>query len=1199
MSPTPQILDPLSFPLHGLRLIEASAGTGKTYTISSLYLRLILGHGFPNQTAQHHLRVDQILIVTFTEVAAQELKNRIRTRLHEAKAAFLTGQSSDAFIQKLLKTLDRHDERVQLLLAAERQMDEAAVFTIHSFCQRMLQQYAFESGTLFSNELITDESILLQQTTEDFWRRFLYQLDKPIANLSRKFWKTPNDLLLSIRSLLGKPTLQIFRESIPNSLAEFRKQYVNPAISIRNLWKEKQQEIENLLLSSELKKTAKPLTRLVKMADFAASDELAPNLGRNESWEIYGYKNLKQGLTKYGTVPQHQVFDRINELLKKPLSIEEAFKGMVIADSVSIINSRLHKLKTDKHQMTFDDLLGKMYQTLESECGHKLAQAIQDQFCITMIDEFQDTDPLQYSIFRRIYRPSQSDEQHSQITGLFMIGDPKQAIYAFRGADIFTYMQARKQISSYYSLNTNWRSTSHMVDSINRIFTLNKTSFIYADIDFKAVLPSPFADKKRLMDHGEQLPAVQFWLHDNKGQAIGNSDYEKTMTQATATEVNRLLSNARNRLCTIESDDCTSFLQAGDIAILVRTSHQGKMIQLAMSQQGISSIYLSSRNSVFSCQEARDILKLLAACLTPGHQGRTLKAALASPLLHMTALELNALNNDEQIWEAAVEEFREYYQIWQNNGILSMLRTFISNRKIAERLLVSGSLKVSGERRLTDLLHIGELLASASLKLASPYTLYRWLLKQVRTPDVNADEQHLHIASERNVVQIVTIHKSKGLEYPVVFLPFACNFREAQEPVYHDGHHSILDLSNNQLALQHADKERIAEDLRLFYVALTRAVHTCYVGVAPIKKGSGRKCNKTDLHKSAVGWLLNGADNIFCQTLSDRLNLLSSQIESITVSSIPDTSLPPYKPPEDDKLELVANEFHGSIQKNWGITSYSTLSKLENSDQKRGIDIIAQVKKNQLLEEVHEKALTIFTFPKGSRSGNFFHTLFEEFNILEIDQNDLSQYVIDQLLKAGYEKKWTKTLVNMLENCLNAELNDTGLTLNNLTIDSKQAEMEFYIPISRLNTIELSAVIASEDHLSAQAGTLNFAEIQGMLKGFIDLTFVHQERWYVLDYKSNWLGNQRNDYNKENMALAMIKHRYDLQYQLYSLALHRLLKTRLPQYAYEKNFGGVFYLFLRGIRKNTLEKHGIYEYRPTFTLIEKLDQLFDGSSVLC
>ena len=1203
-TPTPTSLDAFTFPLHGSRLIEASAGTGKTYTIANLYLRIILGHGDDSSRHNEPLSVDKILVVTFTEAATGELRDRIRARIHEARMAFIDGSSNDPDISRLLTELDDHEYCAGLLLIAEQQMDEAAVFTIHGFCQRMLKQHAFESGTLFSSELVSDIEHLLQTSVADFWRKNLYQLDKPMATLVRDQWKTPTDLLKEVRGWLGLSSLEVQGNNLPESLQRFQEQALAPWLKLKEDWRKDYENIAGLLENCGLKGRCKPLSRLKLMTEFVLSDQLMPNLNPNhkrEGWEIYSSEVLDKNLKKNCTLPEHPVFAQIDHVLANYPTPTEALRGTVLRDALHFIREQLARLKSARHQLSFDDLLGNLARALNNDDAGMLADAIRGQYRIAMIDEFQDTDPLQYDIFRKIY--IETNDRHA---GLFMIGDPKQAIYAFRGADIFTYMQARQQVSAHYNLETNWRSTAGMVASVNAVFEHANRPFIYDnDIPFDAVNPSPRSGDKQLLIEGEASPAMKLWLDTNGGETVSSGAYQETMTAATVAEIKRLLTLADQDQCIIRSTkDGDKRVQPGDIAVLVRTGHQGQMVRNALQAQGISSIYLSNSDSVFSSKEATDVLRILHACLSPTNE-RTLKGALASGLLHENARSLDELNHDEELWEAAVKEFTDYQKIWQSQGVLPMLRTLLNQRGIAEQLLACDY----GERRLTDLLHIGQLLSAASQNMESLHGLTRWLSEQIENPNSNADDQQLHLESERNLVKIVTIHKSKGLEYNMVFLPFICSHRPAESPLFHDEQSgkAILELTYDGQSMEQAEKERLAEDLRLLYVALTRSVHCCYLGLAPFRPGRG-KSPTTDLHLAAIGYLLNKGESIEAAELSEKVAALAQASGSIHIETLPELSADMYQPPEPALQELEPRAFTGNIVKNWWVTSYSALSRHSHSGAvKKSSDSISpdasmetaghDTEDSGAILEAPVDEFSLFEFPRGARPGTFMHTLFEELDMDKAHQGELTDYVKEQLAKEGYEEHWTPALEQMLQQCLKAPLDGGDMRLMDIPEPSRCVEMEFYLPVNKLNCQALNQLIRRHDPLSADAGELVFDQVQGMLKGFIDLTFEYQGRWYVLDYKSNWLGAETSDYSRENMQAMMISHRYDLQYQLYSLALHRLLKQRLPDYDYSQHFGGVIYLFLRGVQENDSERHGVFDHCPSKEFIEELDNLFAGHSV--
>ncbi|MCL6271837.1 exodeoxyribonuclease V subunit beta [Sansalvadorimonas sp. 2012CJ34-2] len=1192
-----QNLDPLTLLLHGHRLIEASAGTGKTWTIAALYLRLLLGHGREQNSAHcQPLTVDQILVVTFTEAATEELRDRIRGRIHQARQAFLSDTSDDPFLKELLQDLGDHPLQAKRLLAAERQMDEAAIFTIHGFCQRMLKQHAFESGTLFTSDLLEDQSELVADAVADFWRRTMYPLNEELTDLTRQIWKAPENLQASLQYWLNQHGLKIDETGIPDSMADLDKR-IQDIRQIKALWLEQRDLIE-AELAKILRKNSKPWKRLAEMADFAASSSLIPQFGKENGWEFYTLEALAKACTKGKTVPDLEIFTRIEQLQDQALDIKEAFRGLILRDALKEVQSRLIQRRNELRKMIFDDLLIKLDQALQSSGGEALADHIRDIYRVALIDEFQDTDAVQYRIFSNIYPQSHTDN------GLFLIGDPKQAIYAFRGADIFTYIQARKAITSRYTLPRNWRSSADMISATNHLFDQAQSAFIYdQDIPFLPVDSSPDASSRGLLIDDQSMPALKLWYQDNGGFAIGRGDYEQTMADATASEINRLLSLAKDQRCLTGSKDGQKPLTPGDIAILVRTGAQAEKVRLALNEQNIASVYLSDRSSVFDSYEALDLSRILAACLEPTSE-RKLKAALATPLFALQASALDELNNDEQCWENAVEEFTGYHDKWMHDDVLPMLRHLISKRQLAENLLADAN----GERRLTDLLHLGELLAAAAREKDTPHALLRWLQERIASPDQNAKDQQLHLESEQKLVKIVTIHKSKGLEYGVVFIPFVCTWRAAEQGVYHDednNYQVVANLLAQPEALEQADKERMAEDLRLLYVALTRSVHACYMGIAPVKRRPRKQDIETHLNQTAFGYLLASGNMIDTKALEESLHKLGDGCSAISISKVPEPMAEPYSSPEQSTPELSAREFTGRIDNNWWMTSYSALSRkashqkadvnLDASHELAGVDQEVQGQDVEPVTIEREPYTSLLDFPRGARPGTFLHEIFENVTFENPQQDVIAEMIRERLLVNGIEDEWLPVLQTMVNDTLSAPLNEQGLKLTDLQSGDYKPELEFNLSLGLLQCHKLNTLLReSSDPLSPKAGNLDFYNVRGLLKGFIDLTFQHNGKWFVLDWKSNWLGETTSAYTHKAMADAMIDHRYDLQYLIYTLALHRLLKTRLPDYDYDTHIGGIFYIFLRGIQPDNPERTGVYAHKPERELIEAMDRLFAG-----
>ena len=1173
MTDTAESLDPLRLPLIGERLIEASAGTGKTFTIAALYLRLLLGLG-GEAAYPRAISVEELLVVTFTEAATEELRGRIRSNIHELRIACLRGESDNPLYSSLLAEIADKDDAAKTLLLAERQMDEAAVFTIHGFCQRMLSLNAFESGMLFEQQLIEDESRLRYQACADFWRRHCYPLTRDIAAVIHDVWKGPRDLLKSLDRWLQGEAPQLKSPPAPNeTLAERHQQIIARIDSLKQQWREQVGEIEGVLENSGLDR--RKFNRgnqgkwMEKVNAWAQEETLSYQLP--DALEKFAQSFLLERTKAGGEPPVHPLFSAVESLLASSLTLTD----LVLARAMVEIRDAVAREKRRRGELGFDDMLSRLDEALRGDSGETLASAIRQRFPVAMIDEFQDTDPQQYRIFRRIWRRQPE-------TALLLIGDPKQAIYAFRGADIFTYMKARGDVAAHYTLDTNWRSSPGMVGSVNRLFSLSDNPFMFREIPFLPVKAAAKNKGLRFTVDAADVPAMNVWLMP--GDTVGSGDYQTFMAQLCATQIRDWLSAGQRGRALLWRGETSRPVQASDITVLVRNRLEAAQVREALQTLGIPSVYLSNRDSVFETLEAQELLWLLQAVLAPEREN-TLRSALATSMFGLTALDIENLNQDEQAWDALVEEFSEYRQIWRQRGVMPMLRALMTAQHIAENLLATRG----GERRLTDILHISELLQEAASQLESEHALVRWLAQHIAEPDSNAASQQMRLESDKHLVQIVTIHKSKGLEYPLVWLPFIARFRKQDQAFYHDRETfaAVLDLGQDEASLELAEAERLAEDLRLLYVALTRAVWHCSLGVAPL---SSRKSGNSDFHLSALGRLLQAGEAMDAAGLAARLADFCHGDIALQIPG--ELDLTPWQAPAATIPRLSARELQRRIADDWRVTSYSGLQQHGFSG---GQDLLPRLDVDAagVGEVVEEPQLTPHQFPRGAAPGTFLHSLFEE---LDFTQPVPEGWMAEKLQLSGFDAQWAPVLTDWLGGVLKTRLPGPDIALNQLAARDKQVEMAFYLPIAQLLTAErLDALIRQYDPLSADTPPLDFRQVRGMLKGFIDLVFRHEGRYYLLDYKSNWLGEDREAYTRPAMEQAMRAHRYDLQYQLYSLALHRYLRHRLADYDYDRHFGGVIYLFLRGMDGQE-GGQGIFTTRPVRPLIDGLDQLFAGET---
>ncbi len=1169
----PHRLDPLNLPLSCERLIEASAGTGKTFTLALLYLRLLLGLGKEAAFARR-LTVEEILVVTFTEAATEELRGRIRSNIHELRLACIRGESNNPVLTVLMTEIIDLSEAASTLLAAERQMDEAAIYTIHGFCQRMLMHNAFESGILFEQTLIQDELPLRRQACADFWRRYCYPLPLNIARAVSQEWSGPEALLADLSSYLHGEAPQLRFPPDSNETLDSRHQRIVDRIDdIKQQWRLGAADFESVITQSGIDKRSYSSRYLPNW--LASVGEWASQL--TESYTLpKELERFRQSIlfekTKKGQPPEHTVFNAIDLLYEEPLSIRD----LVIARALDEIRRSIAEEKRQRAEMGFDDLLSRLDNALRQPAGELLAQAIRQRYPLAMIDEFQDTDPQQYRIFHCLYG-------NQPACGLLLIGDPKQAIYAFRGADIFTYMRARSEVSAHYTMDTNWRSSVAMVNSVNKLFSRLPSPFLFSEIPFVSVQPAPKNAALCFELNGQIQPGLKCWLQP--GEGVGVNDYQQFMAQHCAAQIRDWLTAGQQQQAWLVSGDKRRSVQASDITILIRSRREAALIRDALATLNIPSVYLSNRDSVFDTPEAMDVLWLLQAVLTPEHE-RTLRSAMATGLMGLDALTLDALSQDELAWDKLVDEFDSYRQRWLQRGVLPMLKSLIMSRHIAEDLLANPG----GERRLTDLLHLGELLQEEAAQLDSEHAVVRWLAQQIAQPDAQSQSQQLRLESDKHLVKVVTIHKSKGLEYPLVWLPFISNFRQQQKGLYHDrtSFAALLDLSEDEGSLQLAEEERLAEDLRLLYVALTRSVYHCSLGIAPLMQGNRKKQGETDIHLGALGYLIQNGQPGDAGYLAECLQTLAD--ENIAVSPAGGNEQTVWIPPVVESPQLVAAQLSRTIADFWRVTSYSGLQQHGSvlaQDLLPKLDVDAAGEQPQ----DSEPQMTPHSFPRGAAPGTFLHSLFEE---IDFSQPVETSWLQEMLEAQGYDAAWLPVLEEWVNTVLTTPLDDHEMSLSALDPSQHQSELQFYLPIDGLlKSEQLDALARTHDSLSAQCPPLNFQQVRGMLKGFIDLVYCWQGRYYLLDYKSNWLGEDSSAYTQSAMENAMAQHRYDLQYQLYTLALHRYLQHRLANYNYQQHFGGVIYLFLRGVDAEHPD-NGIFRHRPSEEFIKSMDALFKG-----
>ncbi len=1226
----------LDSPLSGTNLIEADAGTGKTYTLAGLFVRLIL---------EKDLAVDEILVVTYTEAATEELRDRVRKKIRETLNAFTAGRSDDVFCAGLMEKVQDREAALRKLQEALHDFDQAPIFTIHGFCRRMLNENAFESGCLFDTELLPDISEIEQEIVHDFWRTHFYEAPIEFVGFARDRKYSPS----YFAGLLRKGTqadIKIIPDAEPvglGALENFRKN----AEMLSAAWPLMRNEVAEKLRDPALDKRqykspdmlVAEMERWLRRRDFPLPDHLLK----------FSSEKIRKHTKKSGTTPIHEFFDLFQELTDQAANLAREMEAELLylkREFFRYAGRELPVRKEKRNIQSFEDLLIRFRAALDNtgmdnkENGpvpnsgeSSLAALVRRKYKVALVDEFQDTDPVQYAIFRSIF------EQGDWL--LFLIGDPKQAIYSFRGADLFAYIRAAGHVNTRYTLTGNRRSDPALIQGINAVFSNRENPFLYKEIPFEAAispksgLESASAGSEFMIDGRPDLP-FHLWIID--GSVVGRPDEiidkgvaNREITEAVANEILRLLELGRAGRATIGGRP----VRESDIAVLVRKNREAELIRGALIHRRIPSVLFTLGN-VFDSSEAADMERVLAGIAEPDRDD-LVRTAQVTDMLGADAEKMEDLLSDDDQWELILSRFREYHDIWERHGFIRMFRFFMSQEQVRARLLG----RSEGERRLTNTLHLSEILhqASSDGKLG-PTGLVKWLSRQ-RDPDSPRLEEHqIRLESDSEAVRIVTVHKSKGLEYPIVFCPF--NWGGSRIPkgekafAFHDPSDNwnlnlVIDPETNPNR-RWAEEELLAENLRLLYVSLTRAKHRCYFVWGKFKEaGTSAPAYLFHSGPDKIGDIGETAGEDILSTMEKRFHALTDADLSGDIISVKENGMgsvlicnmpsgegrgETLRFPEASPHVLDNRHFQGLCDRYWQIASFSSLlsgsemvtttRNMADAPDHDRIGPSENIAANAAVARSGDPQENLFAFPGGAKAGILFHDILEHLDYSEKDTAVITDLVVGKLEAYGYGPEWKIPICRMLTDlqALRIDREIPDLFLGSISEAHRLKELEFYFPLKTVTPDSLKKVFARfgvsqvrtgvQSSFPEKIGRLSFQPTRGFMRGYIDMVFRFGERFYLIDWKSNLLGTAWEDYAQHKLTATMVESYYFLQYHIYTLALDSYLRTRIPDYDYNRHFGGVYYIFLRGINSERGPESGIFRDRPPEALISALRQMLIG-----
>ena len=1176
-------------------LIEASAGTGKTWTISVIYLRLLL---------EQRLNPTEIVVTTFTDAAAQELRERIRGRilwaigisnsnaeltastadkvLVDADEAWLRERWNDAASEfdPTRATADRH--RLQLALV---DLDRAPISTLHGLCRRILSELPFDSASAFDlGDMVSSDSID-NELIDDLIRR-LGQSDGELSNGDQQWWNKKSDLRQHLRKALasGVVVFTISKEAVDKLMRP------ESALLLRACTD----------AASNFKRSNAALrTRLIELAEFIEGDDPRADVS-----------SLAKGFSKALGVPRGEQLSAAG--LESPVCVRAiefaistlpllstlpyAEKAAALARYQSTLREQRQQRLAARGQITFDALIERVARALDDPRS-ALADALFQRWPVALVDEFQDTDTQQYAILDAIYRDRTED--HALRGLLVMIGDPKQAIYRFRGGDIDAYLHARETATSELRLKTNFRSSRTLIDALNGLFDQagrRLSSDVDHRIEYEIVVASSRNDETPYRIAGADCSTplqLHYWHGD-----VPESAPERTAAalEACADQIVDLLASGDH---TIGDEP----LKPGDIAVLLPTNAQITHLRALLDERHVPCV-ATARSSVFDSDWARELQIVLHASLHPRDAG-AVRAALATRLGGKSYQDLRDMGNDPAAFEAESQRYAAMGESWRREGVLAAIQRLLRERGID--LFAAGD----AERAMTDLNHLGELLQAQAEQRIGAEQLLQWLAAQRNDGGDDAgnaaDEQQLRIESDAARVRLMTLHMSKGLEFPIVILPLMwanANRDNDRIPVLHDVDSGQRVLSFGDDALEHYRRDGQDERYRLLYVALTRAIHSCHVYALPPDRSTNARSgdSPTDPKRAPL-------DAIIERLLGDRI--APTPIDGLAWKA------GPWSWPSDSHYQrdtgrpgrprtAMSEPPAAAFESRYSFTSLTYSQVYHTAEESPAVDepdaatdppkpplVGDSLSEAGVVESTHPELLRLITIA-GADFGNALHAIFEHrvIGATMATQTDLIRRCLEEQalsLRDLSLDRLVALVATRIQSTLDAPLlpqSAPGLTLANLKPQQLRAEMAFDFVLDDVSMTSLRE--ACERHgepALVPAGPLR--ELRGLMAGKIDLVFEFKGRFHVLDYKSNRLGEHLSDYQPAALEYAMDAHHYRFQALLYTIAVDRYLRQRIADYSRHEHLGEAIYLFVRATGIDA--QSGIWARRFDDGLIDAVD----------
>ncbi len=1133
-------------------LIEASAGTGKTNIISLLYIRFLFGINLDKYFS--NIFMDNILVVTFTELAILEIKNRILINIRKLRVSCILKYCIDDTIKDIYLFIKDKFNIVNLLIKYENYIDCSSIFTIHSFCKKILFDYFLLSKIDFRSNIINNEDSLIKSFVISFWRKYFYLLPINIGKIIYFYWSNPNLLFKFIKSMFNIINIKFNYFYKYNSILDCYNNIIDKINLFKKYWLLNYCYIYNFFFLKKnvffnniifLKKSFKIICiwSESKTINFYIPSCLFKFYDLILSFKFLNYIKIIKN-----------IYLKINNIFL----VKNDLYYFIIFSCFDYVKKKIYEYKNINSILGFNDLIVKLNDIIINNNNYFLIKIICKKYPIVFIDEFQDTDFLQYNIFYNIY----IKRKNKRIKIIFM-GDPKQSIYSFRGSSIFNYIKFKKNIDFLYNLNINWRSSLNFIDSLNYLFTNINNPFFLNKVRYELVFSSYKNKLLNIFDNNNNLFfPFNFFL-------LKNVVSKKEISDCCAFKICKILKSKKYFLY-FKGKKRNLF--PSDISILVYKNSEIKLIFDSLKKLNLPINCILHKNSIFNTIESKEIMFILKTILSPESKNN-MSISLSSRIFGYDIFTINQYINNDLLNLNLIDKFNKYFDIWNEFGVYSLINYILDKFKKNSNFNFS-----KDNEYCINILHIAEILQEKSYEINDKNFLVSWFSEKILNKDSNIDPKYYlrTFIYDKNGIKISTIHKSKGLEFNIVWIPFLINLKKNKFLFFLSNIGNFnLNFINSKKYNCFFDKEMFSEEMRLLYVAITRSVYQCNIFLYKLKFNN--------FFDTSIVKLLNFNKNIsFSEILSKKKFFIKKKINF----SIIDFNI---------------------LKKNVFIFNYKNIFYKKYFFKKKisFLNIYKIINYSKLyINNVYDSYINLedfcikkkyysFYIPKGPNIGNFFHKIFENISFSYfLDNNFLLNYMYEFNIK----KKWFFFIKKIIKNVFSVNL--PFINVNLLSLNKKKIfkEFSFFLPVvNNFDFFLYKKLIIKYDFISNLYRNFSFIDsFKGFLNGIIDLFFIYKNKYYIIDYKSNWFGDDLFFYNKNNLYKMMSYHKYDIQYQLYVIALHKYLKLNIINYNYKLNFGGVYYIFLRGLLLDIYNNsyYGIFYTKPKWKLIKKLSNFF-------